>query len=113
MTATSDLLNRAVEVLRNHAKAATPGPWEPRDSYPHLVMQGGDSMASTTLTDNPAADSRYIALMHPPVAMAVAGWLFSVAVDEAWEPETAPRIRERTAALMVAREVLREPEVKA
>ena len=131
MTADADLLNRAVEVLRSRYKATTPAPWVV-ERYSHGYDDGhtwringptGDDMVTPCAIEirtesaeeyaRAEADATYAELMHPPVAMAVAGWLFSVAVDEEWEPETAPRIRERTAALAVARAVLREPEVKA
>jgi hypothetical protein len=115
MTAASDLLNRAVELLRSHAKAAPAGPWVSLDFGDRLIAVRDEAPGFRYLVEEPVdgPTAAYMALMHPPVAMAIAGWLFSVAVDEEWEPETAPRIRERTAALMVARELLREPEVKA
>jgi hypothetical protein len=131
MSADADLLNRAVEVLERRYKATTPAPWVV-ERYSHTLDDGhtwringptGDDMvtpcALETRTEaaeefrRAEADAAYAELMHPPVAVALACWLFSVAVDEKWEPETAPRIRERTAALAVARAVLREPEVKA
>jgi hypothetical protein len=51
-------------------------------------------------------DADYAALVHPPVALALADWLDAQAAVE----EYAPPRRRQPAALAVARAVLREPE---
>lgn len=72
----TEVLARAASLMRERAKAATPGPWTATDRYPHVVMQpDGESMVSTNLAALPAADAAHIAGWHPAVALAVAEWL--------------------------------------
>jgi len=97
----ADLLRRAATVLREHADGATPGPWEHVDytGSPHggetfmgcgqvvtfgTNVMGGDIAAPSgdlypRSGYSPKGDMAYIALMHPPVALALANWLEDVA----------------------------------
>jgi hypothetical protein len=69
------------------------GPWACDDCWP-----------IETYSEGLAA---YLASMHPRVGRALAAWWDCVAIDEEQgEPESAPRIRERTAALLLARTYL-------
>jgi hypothetical protein len=107
----ADLLRRAAKALRlGAALAVVPGPWEYRDqrddpdAFPWQVwapesrFNAGTGFAPGT--------AEYIALMHPPVALAVAEWLdfeagiFAGLVGDVGEHE----------AVTVARAVLREEE---
>jgi hypothetical protein len=104
----ADLLKRAAKVLRSHATIATSShPAEPWTAFQrdhldrHIVcvelrwrdegdaMPGGYRIADMSL-DAPAegwplgqavVDSQYIALMHPPVALALADWLDEIVAD--------------------------------
>ena len=109
----ADLLRRAAEKLREHATAATPGPWEVRQKgYPHIVWQGDPDafqVISTNLAGNVAPDSEFIALMHPPVALALAELLD----DMADLIEVFPRDDEMAGTqklVALARTILREPQ---
>ncbi|GAA0720059.1 hypothetical protein Drose_06330 [Dactylosporangium roseum] len=109
---TADLLRRAASHLYQRAKDAQHGPWHIGNAVDPMRPCNVHTFPGARLVaDNvPWLDAEYIATMHPPVAVAIAGWLFAVAIDEETEPETAPRVRERTAALIVARAIIREPE---
>lgn len=50
----------------------------------------------------------FIKAMGPETARVLHSWFRCVLIDDGWEPETAPRIRERTTAETVARAVLGE-----
>jgi len=115
----ADLLRRAAAKLREHAEAADWGPWEvgpsfgARDSRVYVRPVGGfDWIGATRIDDEPTKvmacqvsnmprfreNAAYIALMHPPVALALAEWLAFVAV---WGKQSPY-------ADAVARAVLRE-----
>ena len=129
-------LRRAASVLRERAGNATPGPWTSSRTdagarYSALVAPtkhpdrrgacwdydpayGGCLVGESLI----AADREYIALMHPPVALALADWLGVAAADE-WahgphcpepclECDDDPRATHVRAAYAVARAVLRE-----
>lgn len=90
------LLRRAAKTLRTSAQAATPGPWDadvndistsvvrgikPVDCGVNTCIQdiadlGGSQPVDWSHPDavwvEPQNDARYIALMHPPVALALA-----------------------------------------
>ncbi len=121
----ADLLRRAAANLREHAEAATSGPWNAyARAYPHIVCQGGegqDDMVSFNLAGRPVEDSQYAALVHPPVALALADLLEHIGddvsdADDRVEPGGLVRneygsIRfDWTAAVKLARAILREPE---
>lgn len=104
----ADLLRRAAEELREHAGyRATPGPWTSdagrvrsplaKPGMPR-VTDRDPALAIMRLTE----DADYVALVHPPVALALADWLDSAAVD-------AETIGPDPSAVAVARAVLREP----
>lgn len=137
----ADLLRRAAALVRESAEGATPGPWQHVDyADPEGQPLTSAGLRSTymgcgevqTVNDrlfggsiaapsgdcyprsgySPKEDMAYIALMHPPVALAVAAWLESAAgqaqfgedhiIDFTVETELAE-------ALAVARAILREP----
>jgi hypothetical protein len=135
----ADLLRRAAKTLRQHATIATSSPpEEPWTAYRrddptrHVVcvelrwldegdvMPGGYRVADMSL-DAPAegwplgqavVDSQYIALMHPPVALALAEWLEATAAyyDVAYDPLADPVEMDgaTVAAIDLARAILRE-----
>lgn len=120
----ADLLRRAATRLRESALAATPGPWayDPAKQWhadhdfdmltnpQEYVSYGGPSpFTGAIATTGPAnhaqsmRDAEFIALVHPPVALALADLLDRVYVT----PMVMPSVVEF--AELVAREVLREP----
>jgi len=114
----ADLLRRAATGLRESALAATPGPWKVvyfgDRGYPQRVVDDSATLIAQTYEGRdtsdpvrlPAGSPEYIALVHPPVALALADWLDLV---ECWYP-AAPHSDEAEHAVAVARAVLREPE---
>lgn len=124
----AELLRRAATALREHAERAAAGPWNasPVDSPDGLVTSAVYSFAHPTGTTESevvgaarkargggirnAHNARYIALMHPPVALALAdsldaeaGWLDTEAVRSGSVPLTTP-----SATFALARAILRE-----
>lgn len=103
----ADLLRRAAEVLRKSAEVATPGPWSADRGTKHNWVVDGDprsadhAWVALMMFGECEQDARYIALMHPPVALALADWLDSAARD-------AEEIGPDPFALRAARAVLRE-----
>ena len=88
----ADRFREAAALLRGRAKAATPGPWERSTHYrykivgppPGYVTIGHvDPLSSASRPDRLSAviestngsNGDYIAMMHPPVALALADWL--------------------------------------
>lgn len=120
----AELLRRAATKLREHATAASRGPWE-MDGADGLVWPGcmGDPVSGSELL----ADGAFIALMHPPVALALAEWLEAQATDvenavAAWSRDTSyidkhpGGVQAHTEnmfqpSIAAARAILREPEV--
>lgn len=113
------ILRRAAKLLRERAGNATPGPWTSSRTdagarYSALVAPTkhpdrrgacwdydpayGGCLVGESLVE---ADREYIALMHPPVALALADWLDDEAVRGLGRPDNL-------AAYAVARAVLRE-----
>jgi len=97
----ADLLRRAAEVLRAHVGQL---PDDDRDNWSPYCRHGW--------LGGPVGE--FAALMHPPVALALAAWLERSApivasyVGTEWEAQTEFLARE---PLAVARAILREPEV--
>ena len=108
------ILRRAASALRERAGNATPGPWERSTHYGYKIV----SQTLTVGHVNPpepirparlraviestnAANAEYLALMHPPVALALADWLDDEAARGLGKPDNV-------AAYAVARAVLRE-----
>jgi hypothetical protein len=69
----ADLLQRAAAKLREAAEAATRGPWDNADDGLVWPERMGDPVSGSTEVE----DAAYIALMHPPVAEALADALES------------------------------------
>lgn len=114
----ADLLRRAAAKLREHAERAPEGPWVSLDDGDRLVALRPNSTFEKGfryLVDEPIEDSsiaEYFALMHPPVALALAEVLLAAAANfaaaerdgyEFEDSETLPIIA-------LARAILREPE---
>jgi len=124
----ADLLRRAAMKLREHADRAPEGPWVSLDFGDRLVALRENRehfpAGFRYLVDEPFADEsipEYFALMHPPVALALAHLLDHIADDvsdagDRIEPGGLVRneygsIRfDWTAAVKLARAVLREEE---
>jgi hypothetical protein len=73
----ADLLRRAAALLRERGTAATPGPWAGvRGSPPRawVLRPGGTGIVERQYSGT-LADIDFIALMHPPVALALADLL--------------------------------------
>ena len=129
----ADLLRRAAKVLREHAEGASPAPWGHVDYHgysgdPSTFMGCGSiiSMHPDTFGGDIAApsgdcyprggyssfeDMQYIALMHPPVALALAAVLDRVAETFKEDRGVEVQIRLREAyveELALARAILRE-----
>lgn len=67
----ADLLRRAAETLRKHAGRASKAPWDVADDglvWPDCM---GDPVSGSAELEN----AEYIALMHPPVPLAIAALL--------------------------------------
>jgi hypothetical protein len=89
----ADLLRRAAALLRERGNAATPG-WAQdlgRIRTPTVKMAG---------LFRRVEDAEYAALMHPPVALALADWL-------QFEADAIPGPPQRE-AVVLARAILRE-----
>jgi len=89
----ADVLRRAATLMRECAEAATNGPWY-FEGAPHGFppMVTGHGMAVADTFDKPdLLDAKYIASMHPLVALAVAGWLDRIA----WTWELDPDLHNR------------------
>lgn len=93
----ADLLRRAAAKLRLYVSHASRGPWNAHDDGLVWADRLGDPVSGSVELE----DAEYIALMHPPVALALADWL------EAEDAATDIVINAQAAAL--ARAVLREP----
>jgi hypothetical protein len=125
----SDLLKRAAKVLQEHAEKATPGPWEHVDyqgsenpdvtfmGCGSVITMGEDVEGGNIAAPNgdlyprsgysPFGDMAYIALMHPPVGLALAAILSEV--GESLEQD-GDVIQDSVtdSAVKLAREILRE-----
>jgi hypothetical protein len=122
----SDLLRRAAAKLRKLAEAATPGPWRVEqsenwdDTTTYSVLGVTDDHGATpvpfrTTTEDAGyhsqaeADVDLAVMMHPPVALALAGLLDAVA--DVWASFPPGDDGEDVQALLaLARAVLREEE---
>lgn len=133
----ADLLRRAATKLREHATAAKPGPWEVDHEDLYFILRSREPVPYTYQADivevhSPDAtwaDFDYFALMHPPVALALAEWLEAQAADienavAAWSRDTsyidkhlggvgAHTENMFRPSIAAARAILREPEVLA
>lgn len=78
---TPERLRSAATRLREVAGAATPGPWEAIPDGPgDWPVEGGGNYLCHSPDDgvrggHDEGDATYIAMMHPPVALALADWL--------------------------------------
>lgn len=97
----ADLLRRAAATLREHGNGASPSPWDHVDYHGYsgdqstfmgcgsIISMHPDTMGGDIAAPNgdcyprggysPFEDMKYIALMHPPVAFALAAWLDAAA----------------------------------
>lgn len=107
----ADLLRRAAETLRQHAQAATPGPWA-CDSDGEVFSNASDEQPEVGwFAIKKAGNGPYVVLMHPPVALALADLLDAVAENMEHDftcTRTADEFSPPVAA--VARAILREPQ---
>lgn len=82
-------LRAAAQLLREHAAAATPGPWRTRGDYPETVysdtasgivdvIAGSRWGGEASVFDN-EHDAAWIAVMHPGIGEALADWLDATA----------------------------------
>ena len=93
----ADRLREAAAVLRERAEAATPGPWEADGGEisqhwsrpePWQPVASGEVACMAYCYGGSARgidrdeDAAYIAMMHPPVALALADWLDVAGADE-------------------------------
>ncbi len=104
----AELLRRAAVKLREHAEKTPKAPWSASDDglvWPDCL---GDPVAGSQELEN----AEYVALLHPPVALALADWLTYMA--ERWDDPCpfdcihGDRCGPRRHALTVARLILRE-----
>ena len=92
---TGDLLRQAAAKLRDHAEVATPGPWTAVGES--LQAPVGSALEVT------GYNARYFALMHPPVALALANLLDEIAAHNEATAGTAG-----ATLLNLARVIVRE-----
>lgn len=114
----ADLLRRAAVKLREHAEAVKPGPWEVDHEGMWFELRSRATFRydyEADLTDVHSPDDTwplfdYFAMLHPPVALALAELLDAYAEWFELPPFTSFKngVRERYVA--VAREILREPQ---
>jgi hypothetical protein len=127
-TVSAELLRKAAKVLREHAEAATPGPWVhvdysdgPSVDITHMgcgsVLTLGENVAGGDIAApkgdlyprsgySPKGDMALIALLGPPVALALAELLDELAAYEL--PVESTAIPVARAALDLAAAILRE-----
>lgn len=128
MTTDTGLLARAAVRLRDHANAATPGPWVHDDYGPSgqnlgcgLVMTEHPDGFGGVITDpadpyprginRPVGNMAYIALMHPPVALALADLLGALHDDVYERIDFDQRLTHvEQSAVALARAILREDQ---
>ena len=91
----AERLRAAATRLREVSGAATPGPWEACEGDPNafgfrpsvifMAERGHDAAEIEN-----SGDAAYIAMMHPPVALALADWLTKEAtLSEGFTPRAA------------------------
>jgi hypothetical protein len=108
----ADLLRRAAKVLREHAEKALPGPWDSLDNGDRFISDPGGEDDLRYIFAEPAvhgASANYCALMHPPVALAVAEVLEAHAESVEEDGPCFSMTSDVDAALTLARAILREP----
>lgn len=112
---TIDTLRRAAALLRERAGKATDGPWTTQwyEHYVHIyapnrILSERCPYPYTDAEDEHGWDADYMALMHPPVALALADWLDAEAdyLGRAYGDRDYSMVMPDTLAL--ARAVLRE-----
>lgn len=115
----ADILRRAAKTLRDHAEATQHAePWCPE--YLHYAVRHVQRNVDLDLdckdhgTDcgqPDRYDGRYVALMHPPVALALADWLTAEAEMHDWfESQGTSVSADFVQSLITARAILREGE---
>lgn len=102
----AELLRRAAVALRQHAQAATIGPWA-CDKDGEVFSNASEEQPEVGwFAIKKAGNGPYVVLMHPPVALALADLLNAHAqyVEDAaaWKVEPAPEF------IALAQAILRE-----
>lgn len=104
----AEILRQAVSKLRLYVSHATKGPWDVAEDGLVWPERMGDPVSGSTELE----DAEYIALMHPPVALALAEWIEAHADDLGRSGDfrycDSPGDTHR--AIAVARAILREPD---
>jgi hypothetical protein len=118
----ADLLRRAAAKLREQAESATAGPWAADEDGEVFQANGEEEPWVGNGAIKTAGNAPYFALMHPPVALAVADVLLHAAQrfeqahgecladgwDHAGHPSCPNRPKDIDRAIALAREILRE-----
>jgi hypothetical protein len=110
------LLRRAAVKLREHAEAASPGPWLTTAAQPGYVFSDpADNtwlVAFTPVGKPSIPDAELIAMMHPRVALALAELLERAVAMISIVEGRGEHVDYKDAQplLKVAREILREPQ---
>lgn len=111
----AELLRRAAETLRSSAGLASEGPWQiGPDADGEITLLGPD--LGDPDEHNPD-DTCYVALVHPPVATALAAWLDATAevadANDASDGFDLDAVDDtHRAAVATARAILREEETQ-
>lgn len=108
---TSDVLRRAAARLREHAGHFVTTAWHSSNDTPYTSVrtEAGWALLSGVYSDTSRYATEYAALMHPPVALALADWLDEVA-EEVQIGEVLGGFHRRSISgvLATARAILRE-----
>ena len=118
-------LREAAALMRERAEAATPGEWHAftcehgdewyvaSKSHGQVTTGMHDEQccgSATVMIERDGRDAAHIAAWSPLVALAVAGWLESVAYRDADDDDSGPEPADWNAALKIARTYLGQPD---
>ncbi len=109
-TTSAELLTHAASKLREYAEAAIPGPWVKDGGEIYNTAPGGLWVGETLHSGDAAtteANSAYITIMHPPVALFLAAAMDEVAKAVRFGSDMEARLG-YSELIVCAREVLRE-----
>ncbi len=112
-----ELLTQAASALRRQSAAAarwSPSPWFARQGHPasSVRTETGWEVAASPYADASMDIARYIAMLHPAAADALATCFETVAESGRWDLDFLGKIGRRE-LVDVAREVLRAPASSA